>query len=108
VHPAAAHLQERFQERFPGGGLPGLDGGAGRLAAPANAAQRLGELGIFLRHRLVGLLLCGLSSLVGFLPGGSRSFLALVARLALGPRLDETALLGRGSCGRRGGNHDGE
>jgi hypothetical protein len=29
VHPAAAHLQERFQARFPGGGLPGLDGGSG-------------------------------------------------------------------------------
>ena len=82
MHPAAAHLQERFL----GGGLPGLDGGAGRLAAPADAAQRLGEHGIFLRHGLVGLLLCGLSGLVGLLPGGARRFLALVACLALQPR----------------------
>jgi hypothetical protein len=51
-------------------------------------------LGIFLRHGLVGLFLHGLSSLVGFLPGSPLDLLALIARLALRPRLDETALLG--------------
>jgi len=46
-------------------------------------------------------LICGLSGLVGLLPGGPRRFLALVAGLALQPRFDEAALLGRSQCGRK-------
>ena len=70
-----------------------------RLAAAANTAHGFCELGIFLRHGLVGLLLCGLLRRLGLLPGGGAcSFLALVACFPFGSRLDEAALLGRSQC----------
>src|SRR6266566_2687213 len=73
--------------------------GARRLAAPTNAAHGFCELGFVRRHRLIRLWLRGLLRLKGLLPGGARNLLALVARLALGPRLDETALFGCSQCG---------
>ena len=73
------------------------------LAAPANAAQRLGEFCIFLCHGLVWLWLRGLSRLVSLLPRCPLGLLPLIAGLALGPRLEEAALLGRlGGGGQHG------
>ena len=70
------------------------------LATPADAPHGFGELGIFLRHRLVGFLLRSLLGLAGLLPGHPLGLLALIARLALRPRLDETALFSRRGSGR--------
>src|SRR6185369_2310641 len=81
---------------------------ARRLAASANTPDGFCELGIFGRHRLVGLLLLGLPGLVRLLPGGTRSFLALVACLTFEPCFDEAALLLRRGSGGRGGHHDGK
>ncbi len=78
------------------------------LAASANAAQRLGELCVFPCHGLVWLWLRGLSRLVGLLPGYPPGLLPLIAGLALGPRLDETALLDRLGAGGQDGYQRGK
>src|SRR6187551_2163032 len=71
------------------------------LATPANAPDGFCQLGILRRHRLIWCRLGGLLGFQGLLPGGPCRFLALIARLALGPRLDETALLCCSLCRRQ-------
>ena len=77
------------------------------LAAPANAAQGFGELGIFRCHGPQRLLLFSFVRLLRLLPGNPCDLLALIAGFAFGPRLDEAALLGRPS-GSSGGHCHGK
>ena len=53
-------------------------------------------------------MLCGLLGFLGFLPGYACRLLALIARLALGTRLNEAALLGGLCGGNRGSQRNGK
>jgi hypothetical protein len=75
------------------------------LAGKERAAQALVDRLVVLAHLLQRIHRRGIDGLFGFALGGEFGLLPLIARLALGFRLDEPALLHRRDRGRGSEKH---